>query len=205
MTSSSILLAQRLGAVLEQRKEALAVAESCTGGLLAGAMTCIPGSSAWFKMGWVTYSNFAKTMQLGIKAQQIIQHGAVSRYTVRHMAKQALKLAGTHWSMAISGVAGPSHCNRDNPQEVIPIGTIWIAVMHDQQSKPWVIQQKMSGNRQQIREKAVDVAMLILLMIVVTGRCDVAHVNRHFLNFCCSHATLSTDQATALDKILGIT
>lgn len=145
MASSSILLAQRLGTVLEQRKETLAVAESCTGGLLASAITSIPGSSAWFKMGWVTYSNAAKTTQLGIKTQQIIRHGAVSRYTVRHMAKQALKLAGTHCSIAISGVAGPSNSNRDNPQEVVPIGTIWIAAMHYQQPKLWVIQQKCQG------------------------------------------------------------
>jgi nicotinamide-nucleotide amidase len=100
----------------------LATAESCTGGMIAAACTDLAGSSAWFERGFVTYSNEAKTDMLGVDANLIAQHGAVSEVVVRAMAQGALAHSHAQVALAVTGVAGPSGGSADKP-----VGTVWFA------------------------------------------------------------------------------
>lgn len=138
-------LAQRLG----ERGWLLATAESCTGGWVAKCCTDLPGSSGWFDRGFVTYSNAAKQAQLGVSAETLRRHGAVSRATVEAMARGALAHSGADISVAISGIAGPGGGSDDKP-----VGTVWIA---------WAIRDKppqsrcfhFGGDRDDVRRQAV--------------------------------------------------
>lgn len=112
----------RLSHVLLQKQWLLASAESCTGGMVAAACTDLAGSSAWFERGFVTYSNAAKTQQLGVDAALITQHGAVSEAVVSAMAQGALLYSKAHVALAITGVAGPAGGTLDKP-----VGTVWFA------------------------------------------------------------------------------
>ncbi len=85
----------------------IATAESCTGGMIAAALTDIPGSSAVVDRGFVTYSNAAKMQMLGVSAQTLKDFGAVSKETAREMAKGALRAAGTTFAVSVTGIAGP--------------------------------------------------------------------------------------------------
>ncbi|WP_255413706.1 CinA family protein [Rhodoferax sp. TS-BS-61-7] len=98
----------------------LATAESCTGGLIAGACTDLAGSSAWFERGFVTYSNAAKTEQLGVDVALIATHGAVSEPVVRAMVQGALQHSRAQVAVAVTGVAGPTGGSVDKP-----VGTVW--------------------------------------------------------------------------------
>jgi len=103
----------------------LAVAESCTGGIVGGMLTAVAGSSDVFLGGWITYSNEMKSAQLGVDQQLIARHGAVSRETVLAMAAGACARSGATLAVSISGVAGPGGGSAEKP-----VGTVWIAV-HD--------------------------------------------------------------------------
>ena len=98
----------------------LATAESCTGGMIAAACTDLAGSSAWFERGFVTYSNAAKTELLGVDAELIAQHGAVSEPVARAMAFGAIRHSQAQVSVAVTGVAGPAGGSADKP-----VGTVW--------------------------------------------------------------------------------
>lgn len=112
-----------LGAALRARGWRLAAAESCTGGLVAGACTSIAGSSDWFEAGWVTYSNAAKASSLGVPAETLARHGAVSAEVVESMARGAAARSGAQLAVAISGIAGPGGGSADKP-----VGLVWMAV-----------------------------------------------------------------------------
>ena len=101
-------LAERLGSVLQARQWIVATAESCTGGLIAGAITDVAGSSAWFDRGFVTYSNEAKIAMLGVSAQTLDAHGAVSEAIAREMAIGALRNSAATIAVAVTGIAGPA-------------------------------------------------------------------------------------------------
>ena len=101
-------LAVALGRALAARGALCATAESCTGGLVAGAITDVPGSSAWFDRGFVTYTNDAKQQMLGVPAAVLAEHGAVSDATARAMAEGALAHSAARYAVAITGVAGPA-------------------------------------------------------------------------------------------------
>lgn len=111
-------LAKRIGDALTASGDVLATAESCTGGWIAQTVTMVAGSSAWFDRAYVTYSNDAKREMLGVSAQTLNAHGAVSEAVVREMAKGALKGAATV-AVAVSGVAGP-----DGGSEAKPVGMV---------------------------------------------------------------------------------
>lgn len=98
----------------------LVTAESCTGGLIAGACTDLAGSSAWFERGFVTYSNAAKTEQLGVDAALIATHGAVSEPVARAMVLGALQHSHAQVAVAVTGVAGPTGGSAEKP-----VGTVW--------------------------------------------------------------------------------
>ncbi|WP_326538138.1 CinA family protein [Pseudorhodoferax sp.] len=98
----------------------LATAESCTGGLIAGACTDLAGSSDWFERGFVSYSNAAKTELLGVDAALIAAHGAVSEPVARAMAEGAVRHAHAQLAVAVTGVAGPGGGSADKP-----VGMVW--------------------------------------------------------------------------------
>jgi nicotinamide-nucleotide amidase len=103
-------------------KQQLATAESCTGGLIAAACTSLSGSSDWFERGFVTYSNAAKSEPLGVSPELIAEHGAVSEAVARAMAAGAVAHSLAQWSVAVTGVAGPTGGSADKP-----VGTVWFA------------------------------------------------------------------------------
>lgn len=100
----------------------MATAESCTGGLIAAACTDLAGSSQWFERGFVTYSNAAKTELLGVDAQLIERHGAVSEAVARAMVQGALTRSPVQVALAVTGVAGPGGGSADKP-----VGMVWFA------------------------------------------------------------------------------
>jgi nicotinamide-nucleotide amidase len=110
----------QLAEQLLQRGWMLATAESCTGGLIAGACTDLSGSSNWFERGFVSYSNAAKTELLGVPAALIEQHGAVSEPVARAMAIGALVHSRAQVAVAVTGVAGPTGGTPDKP-----VGLVW--------------------------------------------------------------------------------
>lgn len=115
-------LASRLGTALQSRGAMLAAAESCTGGWIGKCMTEIPGSSAWFHGSAVTYSNAAKHALLGVSADTLARHGAVSRDTALAMTAGTLARFGADVAVAVTGIAGP-----DGGSAEKPVGTVWIA------------------------------------------------------------------------------
>jgi nicotinamide-nucleotide amidase len=116
-------LAGNVARRMAERKLMLAVAESCTGGLITDRLTDIPGSSAFLERGVVTYSNAAKTALLGVPEAVIREYGAVSAETARRMAEGVRKSAGTDLGLAVTGIAGPS-----GGTEAKPVGTVFIAL-----------------------------------------------------------------------------
>ena len=115
-------LAAEVGIQLAKRKWMLATAESCTGGWVAAAMTAIAGSSAWFERGFVTYSNEAKREMLGVPAELIERHGAVSEEVARAMAAGALRHSWAQIALSITGVAGPSGGSAEKPVGLVCFG-----------------------------------------------------------------------------------
>jgi len=114
-------LASRVLQLLGESGETVATAESCTGGLIASMLTAVPGSSAGFHAGFVTYSNDIKRSVLGVADRTLQQHGAVSEPVVREMAEGALDRASADLAIAVSGIAGPGGGSKDKP-----VGTVWL-------------------------------------------------------------------------------
>jgi nicotinamide-nucleotide amidase len=112
--------------LLGQKRATLATAESCTGGLLANRLTNVPGASAVFLEGFVTYSNRSKTDLLSVSPDLITTHGAVSEEVVRAMAEGALRKSRATFALATTGIAGP---DGGTPEK--PVGTVWLALARD--------------------------------------------------------------------------
>ena len=149
--------AQELGEQLKQQGLKLAVAESCTGGLLAASLTDVSGSSAWFDRGFVTYSNQAKHEMLGVSEHTLNIDGAVSETTVRAMAEGAILHSNAHLSVAISGIAGPTGGTSDKP-----VGTVWLAWAGARQPTHAACY-TFSGDRDDIRKATVLEALVGLI------------------------------------------
>ena len=113
--------AAALLAALRAKHLTVATAESCTGGLIAAALTAIAGSSASVLAGFVTYSNEAKTSMLGVPAEMIERHGAVSEEVARRMVEGALRASGANLALACTGVAGPG-----GGSLLKPVGLVWM-------------------------------------------------------------------------------
>ena len=146
----------RLADALQARGWYVATAESCTGGGIAAAITDMPGSSAWFDRGFVTYSNEAKQEMLGVSAETLRRFGAVSRETVREMASAAVARSRAGLSVAVSGIAGPGG---GTPEK--PVGTVWIAWAHEGEVDTRC--EHFPGDRTAVRAATVDVALAGLL------------------------------------------
>ncbi|HEY3858657.1 MAG TPA: nicotinamide-nucleotide amidase [Gammaproteobacteria bacterium] len=119
--ASLLALAAEVGQRLKAKGQKLAVAESCTGGWIAKALTDVAGSSAWFERGFITYSNEAKLAMLGVRQASLDAHGAVSETVVREMAEGAADWSLAQVAVAVSGIAGPDGGSPDKP-----VGTVWI-------------------------------------------------------------------------------
>ena len=154
-------LAAELGAALKARGFMLALAESCTGGMVAQAVTSVAGSSAWFDRGFVTYSNAAKIDMLGVSTETLEKFGAVSEQTAAEMAlgclkASALKHRQAHIAGSITGIAGPDGGTADKP-----VGTVCFGFA---QAKQYItITQHFTGNREAIRRQAA-IAMMAELI-----------------------------------------
>jgi nicotinamide-nucleotide amidase len=146
-------LATRLGAALSARSLVAATAESCTGGLVAAAITDVAGSSAWFDRGFVTYSNAAKHDLLGVPLALIDAHGAVSEAVARAMAEGALAHSRADLAVAITGVAGPGGGTAQKPVGMVCFG---FARRGEAAS---AVTRRLPGARAQVRAAAVGIAL----------------------------------------------
>src|SRR5512133_1329522 len=133
----------------------LALAESCSGGLIAKRITDIPGSSAYFLLGLVTYANSAKMSLLGVPATVLETCGAVSAETAEAMAVGARQLAGSDIGVATTGIAGP-----DGGTAAKPVGTVYLAIATAGGCR--VFPYRFSGDRQAVRESTADAALDLL-------------------------------------------
>jgi nicotinamide-nucleotide amidase len=153
-------LAHIVGQKLHAKGWMLATAESCTGGWVAQVVTAIPGSSAWFDRGFVTYSNRAKQEMLGVNSTTLDAYGAVSEETVREMATGALAKSQAHISVALSGIAGPGGGSPRKPVGTVCIG--WATL----DSEPLSTTCRLSGDREEIRSRAVAAALRGLIELL---------------------------------------
>lgn len=157
-------LSQRLGAALLQREAIVTTAESCTGGLVGGAITATAGSSEWFHGGYITYDNEIKRTVLGVRAGTLRQEGAVSELTVREMAQGALTGMSAHWAVAISGIAGPGGAVPGKP-----VGTVCFGLAHRNIAGEITTQATMRllpGDRAGVRMASVEFALRWLLQAI---------------------------------------
>ena len=145
-------LAARLGERALASRVMLATAESCTGGMVAGAITDIAGSSAWFERGFVTYSNRAKMEELGVDPDIIARHGAVSGETAKAMAQGARAASGAQWAVAVTGIAGPAG---GSPAK--PVGTVWFAWAGPRGVE--ALHRRLEGDRAAVRTASVAIAL----------------------------------------------
>jgi nicotinamide-nucleotide amidase len=148
-----------LADALRARGWRLATAESCTGGLFAATCTALAGSSDWFERGFVTYSNAAKTEQLGVNALLIAQHGAVSEPVVRAMAEGALAHSAADIAVAVTGIAGPGGGSADKP-----VGLVWLA-MAQRGAAVQAERLQLAGDRAAVREQTVVAALARVLQM----------------------------------------
>jgi nicotinamide-nucleotide amidase len=155
-------LSARLGAALKQRGWTLALAESCTGGMAAQYVTAIPGSSAWFERGFITYSDNAKVEMLGVLESTLQQFGAVSEQTASAMAAGALQRSHARVAVAITGIAGP-----DGGTEAKPVGMVWFAWIANNGS-PHSEMHCFAGDREEIRRQAVEAAFQGVIQLTLS-------------------------------------
>lgn len=141
--------------LLTARGETLAVAESCTGGSIAARFTAMAGASAYFLLGAVTYSNESKINVLGVPAELIERHGAVSEQVARAMAEGVRRIAGADYGVATTGIAGPTGGTAEKP-----VGTVWIAVASA--AGTTAIMKASGSDRGQIIERASATAVSLL-------------------------------------------
>ena len=149
MQNSIFQLAALLGQKLEGRHWQLALAESCTGGGIAQAITDVPGSSAWFDRGFVTYSNAAKIEMLGVQQATLDAVGAVSREIALEMVVGALAHSRADLAMAVTGIAGPDGGSIDKP-----VGAVFIA-WQLRGHAGCCVKQQFSGDRLAVRRQVI--------------------------------------------------
>lgn len=169
MASDAVLLelAGTVGRRLAAAGCRLVTAESCTGGWIAKALTDVPGSSQWFECGFVTYSNRAKARDLGVNAQTLAQHGAVSEATVREMAEGALRRSGAEIAVAVSGIAGP-----DGGLPGKPVGTVWFctALYRADALELQARHERFEGDRDTVRRRSVELALSLVAALPLEVR-----------------------------------
>ncbi len=146
------VLVDRLAALLLRRGAKVAAAESCTGGWIAKTFTDMPGSSAWFEYGFVTYGDNAKQDLLAVDPAMLELHGAVSEPVALAMARGAVVRSGAEFAVAVTGIAGPDGGSADKP-----VGTVWFAWAADGRVEAECHQ--LQGDRDTVRRQTVTRAL----------------------------------------------
>jgi nicotinamide-nucleotide amidase len=152
-------LETRIVRLLSGRKQTLALAESCTGGYIAHRVTNVPGASAIFSAGFVTYSNEAKQQFLGVRTETLQKHGAVSEPVAREMAEGARRVSRTDYAIAVTGIAGPGGGTPDKP-----VGTVFIAVASPRETR--VFREFNPGERLAFKETTSEHALAHLYALI---------------------------------------
>lgn len=166
MDTQLTYLAEHLGQQLQVEQASVSTAESCTGGGVAEAITRIAGSSAWFEVGFITYSNQQKMRVLQVSANDLQRDGAVSLSVVEGMARGAQQLSGARYAVAVSGVAGPAGGSAEKP-----VGTVCLAWAQGAQvqSGCW----HFAGDRQAVRQQSIQAALAGLLCLMEGQAADM--------------------------------
>ena len=151
-----IIMAEDLIKTCQDNALTLSLAESCTGGLVAGCVTAVPGASSVFERGFVTYTNQAKTDMLGVLPEVFTEHGAVSEPCARAMAQGALEQAPANLSAAVTGIAGPGGATAGKP-----VGLVHIAVARDG-FETLHERHVFKGDRDRVRIQAVESTLRLL-------------------------------------------
>jgi nicotinamide-nucleotide amidase len=149
-----------IGDRLRKKGWTLAIAESCTGGLISDRITNVPGSSDYFEGGMVTYSNESKAGHLGIPLEYIKKYGAVSPQVAKKMAQGVRKAFHTTFGLSTTGVAGPTGGTKRSP-----VGRVFIGIANGRRA--WVKREDFKGTRRQIKEKATAKALKIFYEILI--------------------------------------
>jgi len=168
--TGSRALARRLVSLLLEGKQSLAVAESCTGGLLGATITAVPGASQVFWGGVISYDDAAKRGLLGVSDPSLRLHGAVSREVAVEMARGMRERAGATWAVSITGVAGPGGGTPGKP-----VGTVWVAVDGPAAD---VRRYGFEGDRDAVRDASVEAAMTMLVSCVTEGSSSASRGRR---------------------------
>ncbi len=156
MQSQETELEKQIGELLSQRGWTLAVAESCTGGLLGHRITNVSGSSCYFRGGVISYSNEVKESMLGVPEETLIEHGAVSKETALAMAQGARRVLGTDLALSVTGIAGPTGGTTEKPVGLVHVGLaaegadLW-------EKHIW------QGDRAENKEQSAEAALKLLL------------------------------------------
>lgn len=148
-------LVEKIHAALRARNMKLVTAESCTGGMLAAAMTAAPGASDIFERGFITYSNQSKHELLGVPLETLAQHGAVSEQAARAMAIGALKNSRADIAISVTGIAGP-----EGGSALKPVGLVYLGLARKDETAIKTL--NLSGSRDHIRREAARLALEIL-------------------------------------------
>jgi len=149
--------ASTTGSMLIKRGLTLSVAESCTGGQLSKLITDVPGCSAYYKGGVISYSNDVKVALLGVKLHTLKEFGAVSAATAREMADGVKRALSTDASLSVTGIAGPGGATPGKP-----VGTVFVALSFTGK-KTIVKELGLKGSRSEIRRQSAEEALLLLL------------------------------------------
>jgi nicotinamide-nucleotide amidase len=159
-----LLAAENLLEAARRAGAMLATAESCTGGLIAGALTAIPGSSDVVDRGFVTYTNAAKQEMLGVPESLLAANGAVSEQVARAMAEGALARSRARFAIAVTGIAGPGGGSAEKP-----VGLVWFGLAGT--GLPTLAERQIfPGDRQAVRRATVERALALLAVALHTPR-----------------------------------
>ena len=157
MDKKIAVLAGEVAVLLADKKITVAVAESCTGGALCQALTDIPGSSAWFDRGFITYSNQAKVEMLGVSSTLLDQYGAVSFEAARAMVEGVHGRSNAELAIAITGIAGPEGGTAQKP-----VGTVFFGIGQKGQAVK-IDKRRFKGEREEVRARSVEFVLKALL------------------------------------------
>lgn len=149
----------RLVELLYEKKMTISTAESCTGGLIAGAVINVPGASAVYNEGFITYSNAAKEKYLGVKKETLEKYGAVSKETVVEMAQGCASAAKADVALVSSGIAGPEGGTKEKPVGLVYIGCYVRGNIR-------TVKNVFSGTRQEVRKQTVEAAIKLAVDMI---------------------------------------
>ncbi|WP_049907306.1 CinA family protein [Halovivax asiaticus] len=156
-------LPMRVADTLRDAGETLAVAESCTGGLVGATLTAIPGASDYFESGLTTYAYDAKRRHLAVSRESLDEHGAVSEPVAREMARGVRDVCDVTWGLSITGLAGPTGGTASKPVGTVYIGVAYAGPWESESSFAAVERHQFDGDRATIRAATVERALAVLL------------------------------------------